>query len=148
MPQRIQMIHGVPYVYEDSATWDKEKKNAKHARHYIGKMVDDVFVPKKTYELECALKESKEKKPGPQENTQSIRQFCGATYLFDRIGEKLGITEDLEKCFPDIYEQLLSLAYYLILEDNNPLRRFPRYSMESLHDFLCTIERLQATSAM
>ena len=148
MPQRIQMIHGVPYVYEDSATWDKEKKNAKHARHYIGKMVDGVFVPNKTYELECALKESKEKKPGPQENTQSIRQFCGATYLFDRIGEKLGITEDLAKCFPDIYEQLLSLAYYLILEDNNPLRRFPRYSMESLHDFLCTIESLQATLAM
>ena len=135
MPQRIQMIHGVPYVYEDSATWDKEKKNAKHARHYIGKMVDGVFVPNKTYELECALKESKEKKPGPQENTQSIRQFCGATYLFDRIGEKLGITEDLAKCFPDIYKQLLSIAYYLILEDNNPLRRFPRWAATHSHPY-------------
>jgi len=58
--------------------------------------------------------------------THSARYFCGATYLFDRIGEMLGITADLKRCFPDSYRQILSLAYYLILEENNPLSRFPK----------------------
>ena len=32
------VILGLTYVYEDTVTWDREKKNAKHTRHYIGKM--------------------------------------------------------------------------------------------------------------
>ena len=44
------------------------------------------------------------------------RKFFGATYLLDRIGKKIGITEDLKACFPDSYRMILSIAYYLILE--------------------------------
>ena len=55
MPQRIQNINGVLYVYEDRATWDKTTKNAKHIRHYIGKMINNVFVPNKKYLLEREL---------------------------------------------------------------------------------------------
>ena len=32
------VILGLTYVYEDTVIWDREKKNAKHTRHYIGKM--------------------------------------------------------------------------------------------------------------
>ena len=59
----------------------------------------------------------------------SSRTFYGATYLFDRIGEKLGITNDLKLSFPDSYKKLLSLVYYLILEkDSNPSFRFEKWS--------------------
>ena len=133
MPQRTQNINGVLYVYEDHASWDTTTKNAKHARHYIGKMVDNVFVPNKSYLLEQALKTEKEKKPGPVPAIASTREFCGATYLFDQIGEKLGITADLKACFPDFWKQLLSIAYYLILEDKNPLTRFPRWAQNHRH---------------
>ena len=139
MPQRIQNINGVLYVYEDRATWDKTTKNAKHARHYIGKMVDNLFVPNKKYLLEKELEAEKEKKPGPVPTTQNTREFCGATYLFDKIGEKLGITADVKVCFPDFWKQLLSIAYYLILEDKNPLSRFPRWAQNHRHPYGASI---------
>jgi len=52
--------------------------------------------------------------------------FFGATYLLDALGEKSGITNDLKQCFPDTYKQILSLVYYLILEDSTPLYRFEK----------------------
>jgi len=135
VPQRIQNINGIQYVYEDRASWDNTKKNAKHTRHYIGKMVNNVFVPNKHYLLERELEAEKEKKPGPVPTTASTREFYGATYLLDQIGEKLGITADLKVCFPDFWKQLLSIAYYLILEDKNPLSRFPRWAQNHRHPY-------------
>jgi len=135
MPRRIQTINGVPYVYEDHALWDTATKNAKHTRKYIGKMVGTAFVPNKKYLLERELDAEKQKKPGPVPATISTRQFYGATYLFDQIGIKLGIDDDLRHCFPDFWKQLLSIAYYLILEDKNPLSRFPRWAQNHRHPY-------------
>lgn len=135
VPQRIQNINGVLYVYEDRASWDKATKNAKHNRHYIGKMIDNVFIPNKKYLLEQELEAEKEKKRGPVLTTVSTREFYGATYLFDQIGEKLGITADIKASFPDFWKQLLSIAYYLILEDKNPLSRFPHWAQNHRHPY-------------
>ena len=68
----------------------KEKQYSTHKREYIGKIVDGEFVPNKRYELEMALAE--EKKRGPKSSKVSSRKFYGATYLFDQMGEQLGIT--------------------------------------------------------
>ncbi|MDP1007466.1 hypothetical protein, partial [Klebsiella pneumoniae] len=43
------------------------------------------------------------------------------------------MTEDLKTCFPESYRQILSIAYYLILEDRNPLSRFPRWAAIHRH---------------
>ena len=75
------------------------------------------------------------KKRGPKPVLTSKRLFYGATYLFDAIGEKLGVTRDLQTCFPDIYRQILSLAYYLVLEDRNPLSRFPKWALTHTHPY-------------
>lgn len=66
---------------------------------------------------------------------ESARSFYGATYLFDAIGDKLGITQDLKRCFPTTYKQILSVAYYLILEDSNPLSRFEKWGSIHKHPF-------------
>lgn len=63
------------------------------------------------------------------------RQFYGATYMLDKIGEKIGITDDLRTCFPDNYKMILSIAYFLILEENNPLFRFGRWSHLHRHPY-------------
>ncbi len=63
------------------------------------------------------------------------RRFCGATYLFDSIGEETGITADLKTCFPDTYKMILSVAYYLILEDRNPLSRFGKWQRFHTHPY-------------
>lgn len=135
MLQGTQVIRGTEYVYEYSSTWNKDKKYTNHTRTYIGKMVDGVFVPNKKYELQTALNEARRTSPGPVPVTTSTRTFYGATYLFNAIGEKLGIVGDLKTCFPDSWKQILSIAYYLILEDRNPLSRFPRWSSNHRHPF-------------
>ena len=133
MPRGTQIIGGTEYVYEYDSSWNKEKKYATHKRNYIGKIVDGVFVPNKKYLLQMELEESR--KRGPVPAIESKRSFYGATYLFDTIGEKLGVTADLKKCFPGIYRQILSIAYYLILEDRNPLSRFPKWARTHVHPY-------------
>ncbi|MDL2264718.1 IS1634 family transposase, partial [Synergistaceae bacterium OttesenSCG-928-I11] len=76
---------------------------------------------------------TRRKKPVNAPQQFMRRRFCGATYLFDAIGEKSGVTEDLKRSFPDHYKEILSVAYYLILEDRNPLSRFPRWSLTHKH---------------
>lgn len=123
---------GITYAYKSISYWDKEKQQSRAKRTLIGR------VDKETREIvptdgRCRKKKEATniKKRGPVPSTQAVRNFYGATYLLDVIGEKLGITEDLKQCFPNIYQQILSVAYYLILEDKNPLYRFEKWS--SLH---------------
>ena len=118
---------GITYAYESVSYWDKEKQQSRAKRTLIGR------VDEKTGEIVPTDGRNRKKKdeespakPGPVPAAQTTRTFYGATYLFDAIGQKLGITEDL-KCFPKTFKQILSIAYYLILEDKNPLYRFEKW---------------------
>lgn len=127
--------NGVTYVYESVGYWDKEKKQARNNRKCIGKLdpVTGDFVPSKKYSE--TMKELIAKKPGPVPTERAERRFYGTTYLFDTIGTKLGITEDLKRCFPDTYKQILSVAYYLVMEDRNSISRFPKWARTHVHPF-------------
>lgn len=123
---------GITYAYESISFWDKEKKQSRSKRTLIGRVVDysKTIIPtdgrgRKKKEGPVTIKN------GRPAITQTARYFYGATYLFDQIGEQLGIKNDLQQCFPDHYQQILSIAYYLILEDKTPLYRFERWG--SLH---------------
>jgi transposase len=126
---------GITYAYESVSFWDKEKQQSRAKRKLIGKVdpqTGEIIPTRKKVDSAAVPSDTKPKRgPVPAENTK--RSFYGATYLFDAIGEKTGIVADLMKCFPDTYKQLLSLAYYLILEDNNPLSRFPRWALLHRH---------------
>lgn len=124
---------GVVYAYESVSYWDKEKQQSRARRKCIGRVDPDTqkIIPTRKKPLEIG----KRKKQGPVPVTKISRTFFGATYLFDRIGEDTGVTADLKRCFPDSYQQILSIAYYLILEDRNPLSRFPRWSVMHRHPF-------------
>ncbi len=68
--QKTQRINGVEYVYIDTPYWDSEKKRGAHKRTYIGKNVDGVFVPNKSYKLQQELhfigsEEALPRKTGP-----------------------------------------------------------------------------------
>lgn len=131
-----QVINGVEYVYEDKPYWDPIKQRGSHKRNYIGKNVDGVFVPNKKYKLQQELEHLKvEVKPGPVPTEVCTRDFYGATYLLDAISAQLGIADDLKACFPNDYEKILSLAYYLVLEGHNPLYRFSRWSKSHHHPY-------------
>jgi transposase len=124
--------NGITYVYESENYWDKEKKQSRSRRTCIGKLdlQSGELIPSRrlaTPNLPA--------KPGPVPVTEAKRLYAGATYLLNALGEKLGITADLKQCFPRQYKQLLSIAYYLILEDNNPLIRFPKWAMTHRHPY-------------
>ncbi|WP_353948735.1 IS1634 family transposase [Sporolactobacillus sp. Y61] len=130
--------NGVTYVYESVGYWDKEKKQTRNHRKCIGKLDPKTgkLIPSKKYtEGLKDLLNQKKKKRGPVPSVTYQRRFYGATYLFDAIGAKLGITEDLARCFPKSYQQILSLAYYLVLEDRNPMSRFPRWAKTHVHPY-------------
>lgn len=127
---------GITYAYQSISFWDKEKKQSRARRTLIGR-VDNItgeIVP-----TDGRNRKKAEKKPpinGKRPAINSVkRTFFGATYLLDAIGEKLGITQDLKQCFPDTYKQILSLAYYLILEDSTPMYRFEKWGI--LHKHPC-----------
>ena len=133
---RTQIINGTEYVYEDQPYWDKKKKQSSHRRVYIGRQIDGEFVPNKKYLLQQELNELKaEVKPGPVPSEVCKREFYGATHLLDQIAEKTGVFEDLKSCFPDEYEKILSLAYFLVLEGHNPVYRFSRWAKSHQHPY-------------
>lgn len=126
--------NGVTYVYESSGYWDKEKRQARNTRTCIGKLDPDTgeIVYNKRY---LQMQQADNVKPGPVPSLRYQRRFCGATYLFDQMGRQLGIADDLKACFPDSYRQILSIAYYLILEDKNPLSRFGHWGRTHEHPY-------------
>ena len=126
--------NGVTYVYESTGYWDKEKKQARNKRICIGKLDPETgeLVPSKRL---IAADTPEVARRGPIPSIECRRSFYGAAHLLDSIGEKLGVTEDLKRSFPDSYKQILSIAYYLIMEDRNPMSRFPKWALTHTHPF-------------
>ncbi len=133
--KQLDRRSGITYAYESVSHWDKEKKQSRSVRKLIGR------VDEKTGEIIATDGRRKKEqavdgqivaiKRGRVPSLSVKRQFYGATYLLDKIGEKVGITDDLKTCFPKNYKMILSIAYFLILEESNPLFRFGRW--ERLH---------------
>ena len=129
---------GITYAYENKAWWDKEKKQSRSKRRLIGRLdeMTGEIVPTdgrcrkdKTKEVSSAVK------PGPVPFSESRHLFYGATYLLESFSDNIGLTEDLRTCFPEDYREVLSIAFYLILEDNNPLYRFEKWHLTHKHPY-------------
>jgi transposase len=135
---QINKKSGIKYAYKSISYWDKQKKQSRSKRTCIGR------VDSETGEI-IPTRKKKKLSNKTQENTETgslspyLRKFYGATYLFNEIGKQTGVIDDLRACFPDHYHQLLSIAYYLILEDRNPLSRFPHWAILHEHPYGNTI---------
>lgn len=128
-PQRVQIIQDTSYVYEDFPYWDTDKKQTRHKREYIGKLDENgKFVPNKAYAARLKLEEMEKKGAVPKSDRPASRNYFGATYLLDAIGEFTGVTADLKASFPEDYQKIQSLAYYLILETECPMYRFSKWA--------------------
>lgn len=140
--KRLDKRTGITYVYESTSYWDKEKKQPRSKRVLIGKLDPDTgkVVPtdgrgKRRKERLQQESDTIPEKQGPVPALRTERVFYGATYLFDQIGELTGVQADLKTCFPNTYKQILSIAYYLILEDENPLYRFSKWAKLHRHPY-------------
>ncbi len=133
---------GITYAYEATYYWDKEKQQSRSKRKLIGRVDAKTgeIVPtdgqgRKKKALKSPNDSKNEKKTKVELSTFAKRKFCGATYLLDSFAEEIGLVKDLETCFPETYKQILSVAYYHILEDNSPLYRFEKWNCTHKHPF-------------
>lgn len=127
---------GITYVYESKAFWDKEKRQSRARRTLLGRLDPETgeIVP-----TDGRGKRRRDMFPEEAAKHAALpnirRRFAGATHLFDAICKMTGAAEDLRRCFPDTWKAILSVAYYLIIEDSNPLSRFGRWSATHAHPF-------------
>lgn len=128
---------GVTYAYENEAYWDKEKQQSRARRKLIGKVDPETgeIIPTRAYTKKKAVTKGVKPGPGSVPIAQTRRTFFGASYLFDQIGHQTGVYDDLKTIFPDQYKQILSIAYYLILEENNSLSRFSHWQKLHYHPY-------------
>ena len=127
---------GITYAYQSISYWNKEKKQSRARRTLIGRVDRETGEIVPTDGRNRKKKDAKvPAKPGPRVAEMARRSFYGATYLLNAIGEQLGITHDLKLCFPGMYKQILSIAYYLILEDSTPLYRFEKWGILHKHPY-------------
>jgi len=94
-----QRVKGKVYVYEVESYWDKEKKQARQRRTYIGRKDEETGVIQATKRISLPR------------NSLSF----GNVYLVKKIVEKLGLATTLKEVFPDEYEKYVYLAMYKIL---------------------------------
>jgi len=137
--KQLDKRSGITYVYDSVSYWDREKQQPRSKRKLIGKLdlVTGEIVPTdgRGKHRSQQHNDNNPAKRGPVPVTHTERLFYGATYLFDQIGSVTGVTADLKACFPSTYKQILSIAYYLILEDQNPLFRFKKWAKLHRHPY-------------
>ena len=138
MVRQLDKRSGITYVYESVSYWDREKKQPRSKRTLIGRLdpATGEIVPTDGRGKHRAQKEADPVvRKGPVPVARTDRLFFGATYLLDQIGEVTGLTADLKTCFPNTYKQIQSIAYYLVLEDQNPLFRFKKWAAIHRHPY-------------
>jgi len=93
-----QRVKGHIYLYNVDSYWDKEKKQSRQRRTFIGK------------------KNPETGEVVPDDGIRDAREF-GNVFLLKDIARRLGLTSDLTAVFPDTWKEILALAYYRICEN-------------------------------
>lgn len=93
-------VKGTIYIYESKGYWDKEKKQSRHKRIYLGKLDE----------------ETGEIIPAKQTDTPKFSRTYGNFYLFNNLAEKTGLSEILKTVFLDKSNEILTCAFYELVE--------------------------------
>lgn len=113
-----QKINGRVYLYEVVSYWDKDKKQPRQRRTYLGpeKHSSDKKLLKK-YNLEqiCA---------------QLIHKKYGNIFLLDMISRSMGLRDLLKEIFPSSYKDILSLAFFSICSGGEAFYLYPHWLCE------------------
>jgi len=98
---------GVTYVYEAASVWDKDKKQPRNKQVCIGKLNRDTgeFMPSKRLNPEQAAVRD----PAVTADTRIV----GPAVLLDRIVADIELDKVLRKSFPETWQQILCMAYYI-----------------------------------
>jgi transposase len=94
-----QSKNGKIYVYEVESYWDKEKKQARQKRKYLGRKD----------KLTGKIKTKKKQIPTGSYNV-------GGLYFLKEISKQSQLLKVLKKVFPEEYEKILHLSFFKIIK--------------------------------
>lgn len=119
---------GVTYVYEAVSYWDKEKKQSRNKQVCIGKIDPNTgkFIPSKRLNPQQAAVRD------PAVTATTL--IAGPAMILDSITEELQLNKLLKTCFPQYWQQILSMAYYLA-QRGSPLSHCEAWSKSHIHPF-------------
>ena len=105
---------GTAYVYEYVSYWDKEKKQGRNKQVCIGKLdpTSGELIPSKR--LVSPQQPQQEDTLDP--TITASAQIVGPSLVLDSLDNSLGLGKLLKSCFPQFYQQILMMAYYLVAE--------------------------------
>jgi hypothetical protein len=98
---------GVTYVYEAVAVWDKQKKQPRSNRVCVGKLDPETgeFIPSKRLKPEQAAVRDP--------SVSATTKVAGPALVLDKVVAELGLDRTLRKAFPDVWKEILAMAYFL-----------------------------------
>ena len=114
-PKKIIRItnkkNGVTYLYEDEASWNKEKKRGEHRRKCIGRLAPDGSVIYNDFYL-ARMKAAKAENPLVSKTT-----LMGQNLILDKVVKDVGIKPVLKEAFgSDDADAILQLARYSVCD--------------------------------
>ena len=118
-----QKIKGRIYLYKVDSYWDKDKKQARQKRVYLGP------------------KDKKQKSPLKQAISKLTTHNFGNVYFFMEHIKALGLSDLLQSIYPDNYNAILALAMYEVSE-GSPSYLFP-YWLEEQN--LLEVKRIESS---
>ena len=120
---------GAVYVYSVESYWDKEKKAPRNKQVCLGRLDPETgeVIPSKR---QRKIIERAVAAPG----VTATSRVAGPNLLLEQITKVCGIGKLLKKCFPDDFELVLSLVYYIV-HKGSALSRSASWSGTCLHPF-------------
>jgi hypothetical protein len=105
-----QRKNGSTYVYEvEGHYWDKQKKQARTKQTYLGRLDSETgaFIPAKKF---------KENQLAAMDTAiTATAHVSGPTMLLERVDKELGLSSTLKQAAPDIWREILALAWYILV---------------------------------
>ena len=110
MTYRVQQVNkqtGVTYVYEATSFWNKERQQPRNKQVCIGKLDSrtGAFIPSKRLNPQQAAVRD------PAVTATAL--IAGPAMVLESISCGLKLDKALKACFPQFWQQILCMAYYL-----------------------------------
>jgi len=128
-----QTIHtkkdGKKYVYSVEGYWDKDKKGPRNKQICLGRLNEETgeIIPSKR-------KERTAKRAAAAPDVMAKALIVGPCSILEKVAHDTGLEKALRHSIPDKWQQILSLAFFLV-QKGHPLSRCRTWSTSNKHPF-------------
>ena len=121
--------NGAAYLYTVENYWDKDKKQPRNRQVCLGRINEETgeVVP-------SDRKHRTEVRAAASPDVKASTKVYGPYLMLTKLAKDTGLTADLKKSFPDIYEEILSLAFF-IAQKGLALSHCDIWSISHMHPF-------------